>query len=104
MKYDDLSDFVFEIMNEFFIHEASGLTYLVSDEHFEERMNICRACIHYDEPEEGCKKCGCYLMNKARDPFASCPIEKWDVDNRQWKEENYEYILNKMRERTGQYE
>ena len=51
MKYDDLSGFVFEFMNEFFLHEASGLTYFVSDEDVEERMTQCRACEHYDERE-----------------------------------------------------
>lgn len=104
MNYDDLSDFVFEFLNEFFIHEADGISYVVSDEVYEERLNICRACCHYDEPENGCKKCGCYLMHKAKDPFASCPIKEWDVDRRQWNEVNYEYILNQMRERTGKYE
>lgn len=104
MKYDDLSGFVFEFMNEFFLHEASGLTYFVSDEDVEERMTQCRACEHYDEPENGCKKCGCHLFYKTKDPFAECPIQKWVVDDRQWNKENYQYILNKMRERTGKYE
>ena len=103
MKYDDLSDFVFEFLNEFFIHEADGISYIVSDEVYEERLDICRACVHYDEPENGCKQCGCYLTLKAKDPFASCPLTKWDVDDRQWKEVNYEHILNAMRERTGKY-
>ena len=63
MKYDDLSDFVFEFLNEFFIHEADGISYIVSDEVYEERLDICRACVHYDEPEN----CLLYTSPSPRD-------------------------------------
>jgi len=104
MNYDDLSDFVFEFINEFYLHEASGIRYGVSDEVANERLDICKTCKYHDAKNEVCKECGCYLPQKTYDPFDSCPIQKWGVDKRQWNEVNYEYILSAMRERTGDYE
>lgn len=104
MKYDDLHEFVFEFLNEFFLIEASGISFLVSDEVYEERLAVCRGCHYYDDSKNECRECGCYLNHKAKDPFASCPIDQWGVDNRQWIEQNYSAVLNSMRERTGKYD
>lgn len=43
----------------------------------EQRYEICRSCEWYDETENKCINCGCFLPAKV--PFAidSCPINKW---------------------------
>ena len=48
-----------------------------SNELYEQRMKICRACAFFDEEQVRCRKCGCKLKGKARFEAAKCPIQKW---------------------------
>jgi hypothetical protein len=49
----------------------------VSDEIKQQRMNICKECDEYDETQIRCKKCGCFLLQKASFSLDSCPLNKW---------------------------
>jgi len=39
------------------------------------------------------------LPHKIKDPFASCPIEKWIANSEQWNIEHYDLVKNKLIER-----
>ena len=72
-----LSDVIFHFMELFFLEESSGRVWGATSNCIKERWKLCEACEHYDEPEEGCKYCMCYLPNKIKDPFGECPLDKW---------------------------
>lgn len=50
---------------------------VASDDLYEQRMKICRACTFFDSEQVRCRKCGCRLKGKARFEGAKCPIQKW---------------------------
>lgn len=50
---------------------------IASDDMYEQRMKICRACAFFDAEQVRCRKCGCRLKGKARFEGAKCPIQKW---------------------------
>lgn len=58
----------------------------VSEETYKERMMTCRGCDKYDEFENRCKECGCFLPAKAKVILDSCPLGKWSADNSSWAE------------------
>ena len=41
----------------------------------ESRLEICKACPHYEADQ--CKLCGCYTPLKTKWFTEECPIEKW---------------------------
>ena len=47
---------------------------------------ICRSCDSYDELENRCRECGCYVPGKARIILDSCPLNKWGVDSSNWEQ------------------
>ena len=55
---------------------ASGQS-AVTDEEVAERMSACRACEMYDEDQNRCKACGCFLVAKALFRSAECDLGKW---------------------------
>jgi hypothetical protein len=59
-------------------HVAAGLP-TIPDEVKENRLAICRGCIHYDNGT--CKVCGCSLFAKCSLPKERCPLSppKWDA-------------------------
>lgn len=57
----------------------------VPEQTYKERMMICRGCEKYDEFENKCRECGCFLPAKARVILDSCPIGKWSADNEGWE-------------------
>ena len=91
-----LSDVIFHFMELFFLEEASGRVWGVSSNCIKERWKLCEACEHYDEPEEGCKYCMCYLPNKIKDPFGECPLDKWTANSEQWNETDYEIVKQRV--------
>ena len=100
MKKINLSDYVFKCIDEYWKLEIEDvLKYSTSEECQNERWEFCKGCEHYDEPEKGCKECGCWLPHKIKDPFAYCPIHKWDSDDRQWKKEHYDIIEKELRKK-----
>lgn len=57
----------------------------VTDEVFNERIEICKACDRFEEDDE-CLECGCNVMMKAKVIVDSCPLDKWSVDKTNWDE------------------
>ena len=50
----------------------------VDDETFKFRYEQgCLNCPHLIKLTKTCKKCGCFMTEKAKLPHASCPIGKW---------------------------
>lgn len=41
------------------------------------RLQICKACQHYNQTTQNCNLCRCQLSSKASKPEARCPIGKW---------------------------
>lgn len=94
----DLADYVFKCIDEYWKLDIEDISkYSTSEECQNERWEHCQSCEHFDEPEKGCKECGCWLPHKIKDPFAYCPIKKWDSDDRQWKKEHYGIIEEELR-------
>lgn len=66
---------------------SAGINYVaagmpdVSDEVFEKRMEICRACDSYDKEDNKCNLCGCNLAFKCRMATTGCPISKWTASS-----------------------
>lgn len=106
MNYEDLSQFVFDFMDEYFIHEADGMRYLTSEEDAQERLEMCSKCVHFivEDEQPVCRSCGCLLEAKTRDPFASCPMNVWETNSREWNSNTYEYVLGRLRKRLKKYE
>jgi hypothetical protein len=49
---------------------------------FEERIKICGSCDRLFRPTWTCKECGCFMGLKARVASQSCPINKWDREDK----------------------
>jgi hypothetical protein len=45
------------------------------------RYEICKACPELFKPTRQCKKCGCVMPIKVNILEATCPLDKWKVDN-----------------------
>ena len=95
-----LSTIVFRFLDEFFLQEASGKEWRASKNCQKERWSICDGCEYFDEPEEGCKYCGCYLPHKIKDPFGDCPLDKWISNSEQWYDEHYDYLKQSIIEKN----
>lgn len=92
----NLSQFTFEFLNQFFIQESQGKFFHTSQKCQKDRWEICSKCEHFDEIEEGCKFCGCYLPHKTKDAFDSCPLKKWNINSEQWNDEHFNRIIEEM--------
>ena len=84
-------DLVFKFMDEFFLQERDTPFY-ASKNCQKERWDLCQSCEHFDEVEEGCRACGCYLPHKIKDPFGDCPLDKWTSNDEEWKNTDYEQL------------
>jgi len=51
----------------------------VTDEEVTERMDACRACEMYDNIQNRCNACGCFLNAKALFRSAECDLGKWRI-------------------------
>jgi hypothetical protein len=80
-----------------YIHKNQGEAIIVSDKIFNERLQICKSCEKYDEQQNKCKECGCFVPAKAKIILDSCPLNKWGVDTESW-EENFNNIAKKIDE------
>ena len=95
-----LATIVFHFLDEFFLQESDGKVWESSKNCQKERWSICDGCEYFDEPEEGCKYCGCYLPHKIKDPFGDCPLDKWISNSEEWHNEHYEYLKSKIIEKN----
>lgn len=43
----------------------------------EKRLAICKECEHLNQKLVQCKKCGCFMLAKAKFASSYCPIGKW---------------------------
>jgi len=89
----NLAGFSWEVMK--YIHENQGEVLFVSDEVYAERTKICRSCDKYDELENRCMECGCYIPAKAKIIVDGCPLDKWTPDNSSW-DEKFEKIAEAL--------
>lgn len=44
---------------------------------YDQRIKTCRSCDHLIKITNTCKKCGCFMILKAKLESASCPVGKW---------------------------
>ena len=51
--------------------------FLVSDEVYKDRINICKGCDYYFRPTGSCKVCLCFMSIKARISLMECPQKYW---------------------------
>ena len=56
---------------------VSGEEIKVDKTQKEERHLICKGCIHYHDPADRCKLCGCVMSVKTTLKTESCPAGKW---------------------------
>jgi len=80
----NLAEFAWELIN--YVENNQSKMLFVSDEVYKHRITTCKNCDKYDELENRCKECGCYVPVKAKIILDSCPLEKWGVDNSSWEE------------------
>lgn len=83
-KAVNLAKFTWQLMN--YIRENEGESLVVTDEVYKERVSICKGCEKYDEIENECLECGCYIPAKAKVVLDSCPLNKWTADEETWNE------------------
>tara|TARA_R100000734_G_C3313328_1_gene104596 strand:- start:3 stop:401 length:399 start_codon:yes stop_codon:yes gene_type:complete len=51
--------------------------FFVSDEIYDDRLNICKSCDYYFKPTGSCKICLCFMSIKARISLMECPQKYW---------------------------
>ena len=98
-----LNELIFKFMDEFFLKERETL-FDSSKKCQKERWSICHACEHFDEPEEGCKECGCYLPHKIKDQWGDCPLDKWISNDEEWKSKYYNELKDVIIEKYPEYQ
>lgn len=57
--------------------DGSETVLSIEPEKYEQRMETCRGCEHYNETFNLCSRCGCYMRWKAQFKFTRCPEGKW---------------------------
>ena len=74
----------------------------VTDEVFNQRMEICKGCdrFHVEEEEDeedeyDCLECGCNVILKAKVALDSCPLGKWTPDKTDW-DKRFDSIMEEM--------
>lgn len=91
MTDTNLADFCWNLVN--YITQNRDQILFVSDETYSERINLCKGCEKFNELENMCEECGCYVPSKAKIILESCPLKTWDVDRDAWYER-----FNKIKE------
>lgn len=80
----NLAQFSWQLVQ--YIHKNKGGPLMVSDEVYHERTSICKSCIKFDDLENKCMECGCYIPAKAKMILDSCPLDKWRDMSEEWGE------------------
>lgn len=78
-----------------YIQQNHNSVLVVSEEVYKERIMTCRGCDKYDELENRCRECGCYLPAKAKVILDSCPLGKWAEEDSNW-EETFKDLVDKI--------
>ena len=92
-KTKNLAGFSWEVIK--YVHENQGQALFVDDEVYKERVTTCRGCDKYNEMENSCMECGCYIPAKAKIILDSCPLDKWKEDRDAWNE-RFEEIAKEL--------
>lgn len=68
-----------EKMKGFYEKQAfrTKLNLIISDDIYQERIDICKSCEQFVEWSSQCKVCGCIMKLKARLAGRDCPEGKW---------------------------
>lgn len=103
MNKEELSEFVFDFMNEFFLQEAEGTLLQTTTTCQKNRLSICYQCSEYDEENDECKKCGCFLPVKVKDPFANCPKNEWFANSERWNSFDFDELLNQLKDKKSKW-
>ena len=82
-KAKNLANFSWELVQ--YITQNRDAVLFVSDDVYKERTEICRSCEKYNEFENMCNECGCYIPAKAKIILDSCPLSKWSADKDAWE-------------------
>ena len=98
-----LNELIFKFMDEFFLLEGNESLY-ASSSCQKERWSICQGCEHFDESEEGCKECGCYLPHKIKDQWGDCPLDKWISNDEEWKNTYYNRLKDVIIDKYPEYQ
>lgn len=91
----NLSKFGWDMMQ--YVIQNEDRVLFVTDEVFRDRMTICKACDRYDDLQNRCTECGCYLNQKARMILDGCPLGKWNPDQEGW-EKRFGEMMKDMEE------
>lgn len=88
----NLAEFSFELVK----NALNTGALLVSDEVQNQRMEVCRSCEKYDETQNRCKECGCFLEHKTKFSLDSCPLDKWGESKEDWMKEKFDTLMGDM--------
>lgn len=89
----NLAKFAWDVMKESIFN---GTALHVSDEIYNERLDICKKCDWYDPEQNRCKECGCFLGEKARWSLDSCPVGKWSSNSDTFVNEKFDKIVQEL--------
>lgn len=89
----NLANFSWDLIK--YIHENHSAVLFTSDDVYKQRTQICKSCDRFDDMENKCMECGCYIPGKARIILDSCPLNKWTADENSWQEK-FEQITEKL--------
>jgi uncharacterized paraquat-inducible protein A len=56
---------------------AAGNNLRISSEDAQKRLSICSGCEFFQQAQQRCGKCGCYMAVKTYLKAERCPIGKW---------------------------
>mgnify|MGYP003346840499 CR=1 FL=1 len=88
----NLAEFSFELVK----NALNTGALLVSDEVQSQRMEVCKSCEKYDETQNRCVECGCFLEHKTRFSLDSCPLNKWGESKEDWMKEKFDTLMGDM--------
>ncbi|MGB0873720.1 MAG: DUF6171 family protein [Synechococcus sp.] len=52
----------------------------VTQQQYDERVEICKRCTLWDQHGQRCRGCGCFMLTKARWSKARCPLDLWPAE------------------------
>jgi hypothetical protein len=90
---EDLKEYVFHFLKAYL---ELDYNYNVDSEVFQERFNHCKTCEHFNPEKVKCKECGCHLPSKLLEAFENCPVDKWGIDMKSFKNKHYAEITGTM--------
>ena len=88
----NLAEFSFDLIK----HAIQTGALQVSDEVKNQRLETCRNCDKYDADQVRCIECGCFLEAKTGFALDSCPLGKWVESDKDWMEEKFGSLIEKM--------